>query len=93
MAPVAALLAVAFTLTLASCGPVELRADANRAVYRYDPDDASLPEVAALARQSCARWGKRAAFSELTASDARDPLADALFDCLPQTAQAPPAMP
>jgi hypothetical protein len=83
-------LAMSSTLALAACGPVELRADANRVVYQYDPNESTLPDAAALAWASCAQYGKRAAFSELT-DDGR--YHDAHFDCLPQTAQAPPAMP
>ena len=74
---------------LAACGPVALRTDANHVVYQYDPQQTTLADAAALASASCARYGKHASFHELTG----DSLHDALFDCLPQTAQAPPAMP
>jgi hypothetical protein len=82
-------LPLGLALALAACGPVALRSDANRAVIQYDPHDATLAEATAVARASCAQYGKRASFYELTG----DGRYDALFDCLPQTAQAPPAMP
>ena len=66
-----------------------MRADANHVVYQYDPRKATIADAVALAQQSCAHYGKRASFYELTG----DGLNEALFDCLPQTAQAPPAMP
>ncbi|GEM_PF-5076511 len=83
------LLAMSVACAPAACGPVELPSDANRAVIQYDPRQATLIDATVLARAACARYGKRAAFDELTG----DGLDDALFNCLPQTAQAPPAMP
>lgn len=81
---------MSLVLALAACGPVELRSDANRVVYQYNPNDSTLADATALAQAACARYGKRASFSELT-DDGR--YYDALFDCLPHAAQAPPAMP
>jgi hypothetical protein len=83
------LLVMSLALALAACGPVALRSDANYVVYQYNPSHATLAEATALARASCAQYGKRPSFYELTGNS----LHDALFDCLPQTAQAPPAMP
>jgi len=77
------------TLGLAARGPVKLRSDANRAVIQYDSHDATLADATAVARASCAQYGKRASFSELTG----DGRCNALFECLPQMAQAPRAMP
>jgi len=82
-------LVMSFALALAACGPVALRSDANRVVYEYDPNKSTLADVAALARASCAQYGKRASFYELTG----DGVYDANFHCLPQTGQAPPTMP
>lgn len=90
MRPATGILATGLALALAACGPVELRSDANRAVIQYDPDNTTLADATALARASCATYGKRTTFYELTTGDG---LYDALFDCVPQTAQAMPAMP
>lgn len=81
---------MSLALALAACGPVELRSNANRVAYQYNPNDSTLADAAALAQASCAHYDKRASFSELT-DDGR--YYDALFDCLPQAAQARPAMP
>lgn len=77
-------------LALAACGLVGLRSDANRVVYQYDPNESTLADAAALTQASCADYGKRASFDELT-DDGH--YYGALFDCLPQTAQALSAMP
>ena len=76
-------------LALAGCGPVELRSDADRAVIQYDSHDSTLADATALARTACARYGKDAAFYQLTG----DGLNDAFFNCVPQTAQTPPKTP
>jgi hypothetical protein len=69
-------------LLLAGCGPVQLRDTPDRAVFRYDPNTASLAEAQTEAQNSCAHFGRIARFSELIGSESNEKL-DAVFACVP----------
>lgn len=79
----------ALVLLLAGCSPVQLRDTPDRAVFRYDPNTASLAEAQTEAQRSCAHYGKSAQFSEVTGSESDE--LDAVFSCVPQIAEAPRA--